>query len=242
MNKIFAALMIIVVSGAATAGTYHTCINKPLPLLRKGCEKMQCETPVYTKAVKTVSVYRDHSLKSPAVDHLAKCEVFKEFQPWSVIQKFGRGTIQQISVIKIEINDDGGEHTVMKDDPKIKGLAVSDSVDLIRNEGGGFYEACAGHSEFEATTGSLSDSGVMVQITADSENQFDIWIKLKTPRGRIGYVPMSENFYFSDPSGWPVETCPGDTPVGGPVRPPVAPTAKPTAEVPGTMTPPPPPN
>src|SRR5438046_9488478 len=84
------AALVNITADTADASQRHKCVKFSLPLIQPGCEGEGCGTIEYFKAIKTVKVFKEPSLKSPIIETLKKCEAIQHFKTFMLISYFGQ--------------------------------------------------------------------------------------------------------------------------------------------------------
>lgn len=181
-----------------------TCTKYPkLPIVVQGCEGEMCGRLMYEKAERAVSIYEKPFTTSRVIDQLARCELIRNFEPYIVVNTIGR--VEVLSLDK---------------DLAAAGVKVGDILPYVRanDEDDVFGEltACFGDREHPVYDTVVAEDNPQYRfatiVKVLSRHASQEWIKLKTPRNKVGYAPGNSEFYMSYYRYRPMAHCPGDKP------------------------------
>jgi len=158
--------------------TYRCLLYQKLPLLKAGCKGGTCKEILYERAIKSVDVYFEPSLKSKVVDRLEKCELISDFEPYTVIHHLGKAVVTRPESVFEKI-----------------GIKTGDVISIIENDGENFIKSCIESKEFDVYLGRSNDPD-LTTVELFENISSETWIRLKTPRGMVGYVNARSKFYL----------------------------------------------
>lgn len=136
----------------------------------EGCEGEGCHILRYRKAVKSIRIYEKPNLSSPVVDKLARCEKFASFKPMLLTNQVGYGHLKVDTFMDRSLNGSKGK-----------------KFEVIQELGEGFFKVCI--------EGKIHEVDI-AEISTDKKVKNESWIKIKTPRGKVGYARGNRPFYM----------------------------------------------